>query len=374
MTRKLFPVFCLIAIAGCNESKPFYIAPQPNAVYKPNTAFTSFEDFSDPKFAALRIKYRLDTVFHGEKDEFKRILLLRNWISSHISISDFEDKYPGNEYAEGIIDAALKGQGFHCGHFMIVQNAIMNAYGYTTRCIGAGPGVQGGPDGHHGANEIWSNTYAKWFLSDAKYNHHFEKKGIPLSALEVRDEYLKNKAADIVLVKGPSRTEIAYDSLKNVNGIFVKRDTKDFARTFTWIEWEQPGNRFTKWPANSDDLNLHLMYADSYSNAHTWIWDGKPHWAYHTKFWIPVEDRNAIEWTPNTVEAGISVDKNKAGFKLSSERSNLGHYELSDAPGVWKEMPDTFVVQLNNASYEISLRAVNTCGVAGPEYKVNISR
>ena len=40
--------------------------------------------------------------------------------------------------------------------------------------------MKGIVDGHHGINEIWSNKYNKWFLSDAKYNHHFEKDGIPL--------------------------------------------------------------------------------------------------------------------------------------------------------------------------------------------------
>lgn len=43
---------------------------------------------------------------------------------------------------------------------------------YVTRCLGAGPGVKGGPDGHHGVNEIWSNKFSKWYLSGAKYNHH----------------------------------------------------------------------------------------------------------------------------------------------------------------------------------------------------------
>ena len=65
-----------------------------------------------------------------------------------IKINDFGDPYPGEGYVEGILDAALEGQGFHCGHFMKVQNGIMNAYGYVTRTLGAGPGVEDGPDGY----------------------------------------------------------------------------------------------------------------------------------------------------------------------------------------------------------------------------------
>ena len=132
-----------------------------------------------------------------KQDEFKRMLLLRNWIRSVIPIND-PGPHPGDGSCESILDNALKGSGYHCGHYMVVQNAIMNAYGYVTRCLGAGPGGQDGVQNHHGINEVWLNTYQKWFLCDAKYNSHFEKNGVPLSALEVRDEYLKNKAEDIV--------------------------------------------------------------------------------------------------------------------------------------------------------------------------------
>ena len=193
-----------LLLSGCTNTE--YVTEEvDNPSFIPNVEFQGFEDLTNPGFQHIIEKYQLDTIFHGETDEFQRILLLRHWIKSVIKIDDHGEPYPGGNSTEGILDAALQGHGFHCGHFMVVQNGIMNAYGYGTRTLGAGPGVEGGPDGHHGINEIWLNDYNKWFLSDAKYDHHFEKDGIPLSALEVRDEYLKNRAADIVKVKGPER-------------------------------------------------------------------------------------------------------------------------------------------------------------------------
>src|SRR6476469_9316906 len=172
MKKKLLWLVTLtLLILSCSTKKPFHVSKKPfhvskvnNPEFVPDTAFISFEDLSSPKFQALKEKYQLDTIFHGEKDELKRILLLRDWIRKVISINDFSDTYPGDGYPGGILDAALKGHGFHCGHYMIVQNAVMNAYGFVTRCLGAGPGVKGGPDGHHGTNEIWSNQFQKWFL------------------------------------------------------------------------------------------------------------------------------------------------------------------------------------------------------------------
>jgi len=140
-----------IVIAGCGRRQYISVNVE-NPEFKPNTVFNGTEDLTSPKFSHLIEKYQLDTIFHGETDEFKRILLLRHWIKSCIRIEDFGDPYPGDGNVEAMLDFALQGQGYHCGHFMKIQNAIMNSYGYVTRTLGAGPGVKGGPDGNHGIN------------------------------------------------------------------------------------------------------------------------------------------------------------------------------------------------------------------------------
>src|SRR4029078_4079130 len=135
MRAKIIIVFASgLMLLSCNSKKPFHEVTVNNPDFFANTVFKSSEDLNSPKFKALKEKYQLDTIFHGEKDELKRILLLRDCIRKVISMSDFSDTYPGDGYAEGILDAGLKGYGFHCGHYMIVQNAVMNAYGYVTRC------------------------------------------------------------------------------------------------------------------------------------------------------------------------------------------------------------------------------------------------
>ena len=373
MTKYLIILLILVINFSCRE-KSFYEVKVDNPGFIPNTVFVSSEDLSSPKFRELKNKYQLDTVFHGEQEELKRILLLRNWIREKIDISDFENSYPGSDYAEGILDAALKGHGFHCGHYMIVQNAIMNAYGYVTRCLGAGPGIKGGPDGHHGMNEIWINQFQKWFLSDAKYNHHFEKNGIPLSALEIRDEYLKNKAVDIVLVKGPERKPIPGDKVANQKGEMIEWTKERFAQTYTWLEWESANNRYTEWPGNSHELSKMNMLADEYFKNHTWIWDGKPHWAYNTEFMKLIPDRKAIEWTPNVITATTTIKSDIATIALNSNTPNLKTYQMKDLPGSdWKNISDSIEVELRKERNELFFRTVNRAGVTGPEHKIIIA-
>jgi len=163
MNKYTLMFFVLLVMLIC-KGKEYRVVEVKNPIFIKNTAFNHSEDLSSPKFQKLINKYQLDSIFHGEIDEFKRILLLRYWIKTVIKIEDYGDPYPGDGYVEGILDAALEGTGFHCGHFMKVQNAIMNAYGYVTRTLGAGPGVIGGPDGHHGINEIWLNKYKNGFF------------------------------------------------------------------------------------------------------------------------------------------------------------------------------------------------------------------
>ncbi|HEY6974841.1 MAG TPA: transglutaminase domain-containing protein [Chitinophagaceae bacterium] len=353
-----------LLILGCDSQKKYHVVEVDNPSFAPNTAFVGYEDLTSPKFKALKEKYQLDTIFHGETDELKRILLLRNWIRKHIRIND-PGPHPGDGSCESILDHALKGSGYHCGHFMVVQNAIMNAYGYVTRCLGAGPGGQDGQDGHHGINEIWLNSYHKWFLSDAKYNSHFEKNGIPLSALEVRDEYLKNKAADITRVKGPGRTPVDYDAE-------YKLTKEEFARTYAWVEWDEYNTRYTSWPHDSAQL---IMYKDEYFINHKWIWDGKPHWAYNTAYMIPVPDRNAIEWTPNTIASKVTIDGNKARIELTSNTPNLKTYQMKETSGGdWKDVSNVVETSLNKDKNEIIFHTINQAGVSGPEHRIVIEK
>lgn len=361
-TASIFAVVCIL-LSGCGQ-KNYHTVEVENPVYKPNKAFEEFEDMSSAKAEHLITKYRLDTIFHGETDEFKRILMLRHWIKSVIPIEDYGDPYPGQGNVELILDYALEGQGYHCGHYMRVQNAVMTAMGYVTRSLGAGPGVQGTRFEHHGTNEIWSNTFNKWFLSDAKYDHHFEKDGVPLSAVEIRNAYLKNEAADIQMVKGVERTPLDYDEE-------VDMSKKEFAQTYTWVTWDAYTNMFTDYPNHT---SLLIMYGDSYFKNNTWIRGTKPHWIYGSPESLRVvEDIDEIYFTPNTIESGVEINENTARIQLVSDTPGFKEYQMKKLPDdEWKTVDSEVKIDLQDKKYELVFRAVNYAGVTGPEHKVVI--
>ena len=354
--------FLCFILLHCQEKKTYYVEDIQNPPYAENILFKTYEDIALPKFSSLIEKYRLDTIFKGEEDEFTRLLLVRQWLSDVIRINN-DGPYRGEGHADKILDAALEGDGFHCGHFMIVQNAILNAFGHVTRCLGAGPGKIDMPDSHHGMNEVWVNDLNKWVLWDAKYNHHFEKNGLPLSALEVRDEYLKNKAKDILLMKGVNRIPVEYDSV-------FTRSKEGFAQTYAWIEWEKQGNRHSVWPNFNSEL---YMYEDDYFKNNTWIWDGKPHWAYNTSFMNPVPDRKAIEWTPNTIASEVMIKNDSAIISLKSDTPNLKEYQMKSlSHPAWITTDDTILLILEKDEYFLTFRTLNLAGLSGPEHHISI--
>ena len=380
--KVLLSIALVLLMVSCRTKKPFHEARVDNPEFIPDTAFISFEDLSSPKFKLLKQTYQLDTIFHGEKDELKRILLIRDWINKHIKIDNY-GPYSGNGSVESILQEASKGHGYHCGHFTAVQNAVLNAYGYVARCLLADIGVQvdlieGG--GHHAINEVWLNSYHKWFLSDAKYNCHFEKNGVPLSALEIRDEYFKNKAVDITLVKGPDRipTEF-YQELKNRSKRELQSRSKQlFASIYTWLSWGKFNNRYSNWPKTNTDYMV--VYEDDYFKNHTWLWDGKPLWAYNTEYMNRVKERKSIEWTPNTIASKVTLEGSKARIELTSNTPNLKTYQMKamfgERPAAtgWQDVANVVELDLINDTNKIFFHVVSLAGVAGPEHTIIIER
>ncbi len=353
----------VMAMSGVSaeESGRFVVVPVENPRYCGNELFRAFENFYSPRIHELRSRYRLDAVVAGETDEWKRILLLRHWIRSHIEI---ENRNPtqtrGDTFA--ILDAALKGGKFHCTHFSIVQHAILNSFGYVTRRLGCGPGLED-DGGHHGVNEVWVNKFCKWVLIDAKYDAHFEKNGMPLSALEIRDEVWRDGATSVVRIVGPDCKPMKPNPK---TGAWETRPD-----TYRWCSWETDTNRFTTFPArNTSTL---VMLEDEIFRNNTWYRDGKPHWAYNTPYLIATTRRDWIEWTPNVITSKVTIEGNKARLFLSSCTPNFQSFQRISDDGTWRDCDEQIELPLDKEKRNrFQFRTVNLFDVAGPEHRIEI--
>lgn len=353
-------VFCLAtqAVAQAQDGAKGATPAIRNPDCRPNELFPAFESFYSPRLAELRQRYQLDGVVKNEADEWKRMLLLRHWIHTHIRIEN-EHPTPTEDDAIAILDAALKGGGFHCAHFSRVQGAVLNSYGYVARRLGVGPGTME-RGGHHGVNEVWVNKFAKWVLIDAKYDLHFEKDGVPLSALEIRDEVWKDNAK----------------SVKQYFGLDGKTRSQTFpdwevsAETYRWCSWETSTNYFTAMPASRSSVLV--MLDDEYFRANTWYRDGKPHWAYKTPYMLATTQRRWIEWTPNVIASNVRVAGQNATVMLTSCTPNLRSYQIKIGNASWADCNEQVELAVKPEAYRVSFRSVNLFGVTGPEHQVQI--
>jgi hypothetical protein len=344
------------------EDGRFVVVPVANPRYCGNEMFRAFENYYSPRVRQLRARYGLDAVVAGETNEWKRILLLRHWIKSHIAIdNDNPTQTRGDTFA--ILDAALKGGKFHCTHFSIVLHAVLNSFGYVARRLGCGPGLKD-DGGHHGVNEVWVNEFSKWVLIDAKYDAHFEKNGVPLSALEIRDEVWRDGAKSVICVVGPDRRPM------KPNPETGKRETRP--DTYRWCSWETDTNRFTAFPAQP--TSTLVVLDDENFRKNTWYRDGKPHWAYNTPYFIRTARRDWIEWTPNVITSKVTVESNKVHVFLGSCTPNFRSFQTMDENGTWQDCGEEVELPLDSrARMRFAFRTINLFGVIGPEHHVEIA-
>lgn len=88
---------------------------------------------------------------------------------------------------------------------------------------------------------------------------------------------------------------------------------------------------------------------------------------------ILVPDRDAIEWTPNTITSKAKVDKDNIRVELYSVTPNLKTYQMKLLPdGEWKSVTSTIDIKLKNGVNEVMFRSENLAGVHGPEHRVKI--
>ena len=334
-----------------------------NPAFRRDHIFRRYENTCCDLYVRLRERYCLEDVIRGVDDELARILLLRHWLRGHVVV-DFSKPTVGTEDLLAMLDAAPAGGGYHCSHFMVAQDAVMNALGYVSRRIAVGPGGNANTyeaSGHHGVNEIWSNSLCKWFVSDAEDDCHFEKDGVPLSALEIRDEVLRNGASEVQVVQGPGRVRVEPHLLFSPHA-------------YEWIAWDLLGERR---PGELLSEAL-VVYEDDHFRRNTWNrWTDAPggvmpHYAYEAACFVPIRRREWIEWTPNVLHVEARARCAELQVRISSCTPNLRGYELFVGGGIWQNVPAECALPLGADGGEYVLRSVNMAGVTGPEHQVRV--
>jgi len=242
----------------------------------------TWENFKHPKLLELKNKYGLENLVAQGKDEFKKQLLLKEWVAG--TLSNGTPKDYSHLSAFEILEDAKQGLKFWCTEYSFTFLQCATALGWYARKLGIDfDHTQDQKDRHHGIVDIWSNKFNKWYAVDVQHNLHYEKGDVPLNVFEIRSEYLKNKAKDVKGIIGNYTSSVTYD---------LDSTGFDTPSNYFWSFISERNNFFER-PGLFDTQAY--LWVDDYNKDKTWykFQNGQfaPHPMYGNQF-IKTSDYN----------------------------------------------------------------------------------
>jgi hypothetical protein len=327
-------------------------------------------NYDDPTLAALRQKYSLNQVVAGGRDEWQSQLLLKEWVHKRIPEGVPEVSYNN---ALDILEHAASGQKFWCTHYAITYAECAAAVGWPVRKIGVDRrhGPKGMGSNHHGVAEVWSNQFGKWLVIDPQSNLHFEKSGIPLSAWEIRAEWLKDGGRSVDHVVG-----VPPSAVKNSSAMAWHR-TEDETAIYFWFYLE---DRVLANQAAANEQPRLIFPQDAANRDLIWYQNGDPeskggelHRGYLQNTFLSTSRLEDVYWTVGVSEVTIlGVSKQSLQLGLDSYCPNRTGYEFSVDGVHWQPVKNEKQVEWSLKPNWNSLRVRTTSrgNVTGPETSI----
>ncbi len=316
--------------------------------------------YDDPALAGLRAKYGLEKVVEGAKDEWTAQLRLKEWVRK--AIPGGNPRVRATRAGE-ILDHAAKGETFYCTHYAItyVECALALAWQARKIAVDRRHGPEGKGSTHHGVAEVWSNQHRKWAVIDPQSNLHFEKAGVPLSAWEIRAEWLKDggRAVDHVVGVSPNATR------KNPAIVWWDRP-EDETATYFWlyiVDHAVAEGAGTKLFFPQDAANEGLVW---YQNDAA---GSVLHTGYRTGRFV-MTSPEAAYWTVGVTEASVvGTSKGAIALSLDSHLPGRAGYEVSLDGRTWARVADGEAVAwpIWPGWNSFRARAIGPRGVRGPQ-------
>lgn len=324
-----------------------------------------YEQFDAPRLRQLLVREGLDRVLADATSEFDGVLRLKEWVAAQFPHSD-PSPYPPWD-AIIVLDMIRAGvTGGFCAQYAHVMVQALAGMGVPARYIEIG--TKANPYAHY-LFEYWSNQFNKWVVLDVDFNLHFERNGVPMSALEVHDALVTNTTSSVTVVDGtvrsghpssadwPVRTMELYYYLRfHLKADHVSAPAEEpFDRWNDMVEWHDVHT--TPWE--------HSTVASEFAKVAPT--------ARSTPDRATVEaPLNQVWVTPgDTVGADVLLE-------LAHDMPNIAYaeYRVMDASGhatEWRrQTPSTLRWHVGPDDRVLEVRGVNVRGVAGPVTSVRL--
>jgi hypothetical protein len=341
----------------------------------------------------LREKYQLDKVIAPGKTEMEQLMLLRYWVRNqwHTAWGNHPAAWMPPWDALIILSSKDKADCLTmCTHYAAVFTQCCLALGWNARhCI----------LDHHCVAEVWVNENNKWVMMDAGNSAeradiglHFERKGAPLSALDLHVARRAGKTKDITVHFTPAKLAAKIAPLcrpapaKKVKPPALP-DVVPASDLGKYPVCGLKNYRRYAFPARNNYLDtlypgeLYQGWSEYYYDGYYWVGDSpdnptiSPEYSLHLSPSRPQDIDWSLNWTrihlARTARAGeVQVD-------LETFTPNLARLEMTQASGKvgpkdWKPTAARFVWKLKPGVNLLRARSVNRFDRPGVEAQVQV--
>lgn len=333
-------------------------------------------DYGDPRAertVQVRQEYSLEEVVGGYDTEFAAQCALKRWVRARWD-HGWSLKFGEMQDALDILRAAERGEKFNCGFYSRVFVECARALGWVARLVGLAIRDNAFPRGHnvgnvgHNVPEIWSNQYRKWIVLDPDLNVHYEREGVPQSALELHDAWLAQEGEAVHLVQEdpPFRLPSGPD-------VALVKQLMPHLEHFDEAAAGHICRRFTRY-------NVLDYYARLSVGQFTWL-DPRclPGFVSH---FAPASTRlltsnpDDLYWTVNMARvraAGSWADGPRLVLGFEHCMPWFDHYEARLDGGEWQPTAESFTWLLHEGMNVLEFRPVNLCARAGITSRLEVA-
>lgn len=300
-----------------------------------------------PRGRRLRERWKLDDVVRGASSEFDALVRLRQWTRNQ-----WENGWDRGEIdfcppwdAMVILELASRGLSLGmCTHYATVMSHSCAALGFVARTQIMR---------NHCINEVWSSDHGKWVAMDVggdqndetKFTYHFERDGVPLSALEAHRAWVGQDFADIKIVPTPPAA--------SGDRFVVEERLKLFERFMVSMRNDElvtmgPGE--PEHGATSYHYDRYLFWEDEHTPPLPWF-------SRHTS------RPGDLYWTVNRAVIHLQQGMEPGVLRVQFEAAmpNLARFEVQIDDGQWVKSPAAFEWTLHDGDNRLAVRPVNAC-------------
>jgi hypothetical protein len=345
-----------------------------------------------PRLQKLRERCKLDDVIAPGKTEMEQLTLLRHWARHqwHTAWEGGADAWMPPWDAHIILDGKDQPTCLTmCTHYAAFYVQCCEALGWNARHVVLD---------HHCVSEVWVDQHRKWVMMDVgnskerpDCNLHFERNGVPLSALELHRLARGGDAAGVeVRFTSPALAEkvaaLCRPAPPPKKPFPPRPDVVPLADLGKYPVCGLANYRRYALPPRNNFLDsplpgeLYQGWSEYFYDGYFWVGDSpddpklSPEYSRHLTPDRPQDIDWPLNWT--RIHPARTDKADEVRVTLESGTPNLGRLEVRIGDGPWKATPPTFTLPLppKGGKLTIEARGVNRFDRAGPATTVVVGR